>query len=73
MITARFGRTNPHCSRCGDERGGPVGHEISECRYRPGMTAEELAATMDDATADRYWDTVLDTYFARVPVIGEAR
>jgi hypothetical protein len=25
---------NVHCSICGDTRGGPVGHEISECTYR---------------------------------------
>ena len=27
-------RRNPHCSRCGDTRGGPFGHETSECTYR---------------------------------------
>ncbi|WIM97823.1 hypothetical protein ACTOB_001377 [Actinoplanes oblitus] len=32
----RHGRRNPHCSNCGDERGGPVGHEISECTFRRG-------------------------------------
>lgn len=25
---------NVHCSNCGDTRGGPIGHEISECTYR---------------------------------------
>lgn len=25
-------RRNPHCSNCGDLRGGPMGHETSECR-----------------------------------------
>lgn len=24
---------NVHCSNCGDTRGGPVGHEISECTW----------------------------------------
>lgn len=26
-------RRNPHCSNCGDLRGGPFGHETSECTY----------------------------------------
>jgi hypothetical protein len=26
---------NVHCSNCGDTRGGPVGHEISECTWKP--------------------------------------
>lgn len=37
-----FGRRNVHCSNCGDERGGPFGHETSECRYRPGMVVADL-------------------------------
>jgi hypothetical protein len=34
---------NVHCSNCGDTRGGPVGHEISECTFRRarGNGAEE--------------------------------
>ena len=28
-------RRNPHCPNCGDLRGGPMGHETSECRHRP--------------------------------------
>lgn len=32
-ITAKE-RRNPHCSNCGDGRGGPFGHEISECTFR---------------------------------------
>lgn len=24
---------NVHCSNCGDTRGGPVGHETSECTW----------------------------------------
>lgn len=27
------GRRNVHCSNCGDTRGGPVGHETSECTH----------------------------------------
>ena len=26
-------RRNVHCSNCGDTRGGPVGHETSECTW----------------------------------------
>lgn len=29
----RPNRRNPHCSNCGDLRGGPLGHEISECTF----------------------------------------
>lgn len=57
-----FGRRNPHCSNCGDERGGDFGHEISECQYRPGMTAEELAKTMSSKKASRYWSVLIDRY-----------
>ena len=62
VIPRRFGRRNPHCSNCGDLRGGPMGHEISECRYRSGMTAAELAATMPPDVAARYWDALVDRY-----------
>jgi hypothetical protein len=33
-------RRNPYCANCGDERGGPYGHETSECRFvgRPVAT-----------------------------------
>jgi hypothetical protein len=27
-------RRNPHCNNCGDLRGGPMGHESSECTYK---------------------------------------
>jgi len=35
------GRRNPYCSRCGDERGGPYGHETSECTWTPEPTNEQ--------------------------------
>lgn len=57
-----YGRRNPHCSNCGDERGGPFGHEISECLYRPGMTVAELARTMPPEKASAYYDAQLDAY-----------
>lgn len=60
-----FGRRNTHCSNCGDERGGPFGHEISECQYRTGMTVIELAVTMPPDKKSRYLDAVIDEYFAR--------
>lgn len=59
-----FGRRNAHCSNCGDERGGPVGHEISECKYRSGMTVPELAATMPPDKASEYLNAAIDAYFA---------
>lgn len=58
-----FGRRNVHCSNCGDERGGPLGHEISECLYRSGMTVPELAATMPPEKRSRYLDSAIDAYF----------
>jgi hypothetical protein len=63
-MAASFGRRNTHCVNCGDERGGPVGHEISECQYRSGMTVVELAATMPADKSSRYLDAVIDRYFA---------
>jgi hypothetical protein len=59
-----FGRRNTHCSNCGDERGGPLGHETSECEYRSGMTVSELAATMPADKVSRYYDAQIDAYFA---------
>jgi hypothetical protein len=58
-----FGRRNPHCSNCGDERGGPFGHEISECRYRHGMTAGEVAKLLPEDRRGEFWDLCIDRYF----------
>lgn len=66
-VNPSFGRRNPHCSNCGDERGGDFGHEISECQYRRGMTAEELAKTMSPKKASRYWAVMIDRYFEQEP------
>jgi hypothetical protein len=63
-VKVSFGRRNTHCSNCGDERGGPFGHEISECLYRSGMTVIELAETMPPEKRSRYLDAVIDAYFA---------
>jgi hypothetical protein len=59
------GRRNPHCSRCGDERGGDFGHEISECQYRREMTVSELAETMPPDKKSRYHEAMIDAYFER--------
>lgn len=44
-------RRNPHCSNCGDTRGGPIGHEISECTFRrpPGSTPLQRLGRIADA------------------------
>lgn len=65
-----FGRRKPHCSNCGDERGGPVGHEISECQYRSGMTVGELAKTMSGDRKSRYLDAAIDEYFRTADLAG---
>lgn len=57
-----FGRRNVHCSNCGDERGGPFGHEISECKYRHGMTAAEVAEILPDDRQAAFWDQCIDRY-----------
>lgn len=62
-MSGHFGRANPHCCNCGDLRGGPFGHESSECLYRNGMTARELADTMDSEKRSKYWDFKIDQYF----------
>ena len=36
-------RRNTHCSNCGDTRGGPVGHEVSECTWDSKPAAEHQA------------------------------
>jgi hypothetical protein len=54
-----YGRRNPHCSNCGDLRGGPFGHETSECRLTDGMTDVELSKTMTEDKASEYLDVVI--------------
>lgn len=46
-------RRNPWCSNCGDTRGGPVGHEISECTW-DSKTSAELPAD------EHHYDTSCD-------------
>jgi hypothetical protein len=68
-----FGRRNPHCSNCGDERGGPFGHETSECAYRPGMTVGELVTLPHLAGREpEVWDHYVDRYFEHEPIRREA-
>lgn len=33
---------NPYCMRCGDERGGPWGHETNECAWGRSPSTEGL-------------------------------
>jgi hypothetical protein len=33
-------RRNPHCSNCGDDRGGPYGHEGFECVWQLDTIAQ---------------------------------
>ncbi len=33
-------RRNTYCSNCGDTRGGPIGHEASECTFERAAPAE---------------------------------
>lgn len=71
-----FGRRNPHCSNCGDERGGPFGHEISECQYRDGMSVEALTKLPHLAGREpEVWGHYVDRYFEHEPIRreGEAR
>lgn len=35
---------NVHCVICGNTRGGPRGHESSECRWRPRVAPRPPAA-----------------------------
>lgn len=60
-----FGRRNTHCSNCGDERGGPFGHETYECKYVKGMTVVELAVTMPDDKANVYLDFVINAHLEK--------
>jgi hypothetical protein len=36
-------RRNPWCSNCGDLRGGPLGHETSECTFDSKAAADHHA------------------------------
>jgi hypothetical protein len=64
-----FGRRNPHCSNCGDLRGGPFGHEISECKYVAGMTAGEVAEILPEHQRNEFWDQQIDRYFVAVQTV----
>lgn len=58
-----FGRRNVHCSNCGDERGGPFGHETAECQWWPGMSVYLLAGLphLADRQAE-VWGHYVDRY-----------
>lgn len=59
-----FGRRNVHCSNCGDERGGPFGHETSECGYRSGMVAWQVAELLPEHRRSEFWEQAIDRYLA---------
>jgi hypothetical protein len=42
----RPNRRNQHCMNCGDTRGGPIGHETSECTYGRTATNPDLATAV---------------------------
>ncbi len=47
---------NPHCNRCGNERGGPYGHETNECAWRRGNPEfDAWLAQRDLDQAERIW------------------
>lgn len=64
LIPKGFGRRNIHCSNCGDERGGPFGHETSECRYRANMAAFEVVELQPEHRRGEFWDVCIDRYLA---------
>lgn len=64
LIPKGFGRWNQHCMSCGDERGGPFGHETSECRYKPGMTATEVAELLPEHRRAEFWELCVERYLA---------
>ena len=63
-IKTGYGRRNVHCSNCGDERGGPFGHETSECQWFPGMSVDVLAKMPHMAGREaEVWNTYVGRYF----------
>ena len=58
LAASEDGRTiNTHCVNCGDTRGGPVGHEISECTWDSRVAALALIAsvsTLERPAADAF-------------------
>lgn len=62
-IKTGFGRRNVHCSTCGDERGGPFGHETSECKYFTDMSVFLLTKMPHMAGREgEIWETYVDRY-----------
>lgn len=65
MSGTGFGRRNVHCSNCGDERGGPFGHEGYECKWWPGMSVDVLVKLPHLAEREaEVWDHYVNAYFA---------
>lgn len=60
-----FGRPNPACGTCGDERGGPHGHLTAECQYRDGMSVGEVAELPHLAgRKPEFWNHYVELYLA---------
>lgn len=66
---------NVHCSSCGNTRGGPMGHETSECTWRakPGMhdDTDPCPGGAQLAEAKRHNETIASVLFHTIGYGGE--
>lgn len=46
-------RANPHCTRCGDDRGGPYGHVDRECVWQSEAGGQIWASSVARASRRR--------------------
>jgi hypothetical protein len=59
-----FGRPNPSCATCGDERGGPHGHVTADCQYWEGISVDVLVQLPHLAGRQaEVWGHYVDRYF----------
>lgn len=49
---------NPYCSRCGDTRGGPYGHETNECTWNDPCAGCDCAALAASVCLRRAADNI---------------
>jgi hypothetical protein len=62
-VTQGFGRPNPDCSKCGDERGGLPGHDAGSCQWFPGMSVFLLTRLPHMAGREaEIWDVYVNRY-----------
>lgn len=52
--------SNPYCSRCGDTRGGPYGHETNECKWRDPCAGCDCARLLASVCLRRAAETIAD-------------